>query len=147
MQLHTYVESRLVRWAYWVQMGARPGPQRVVSWWGPCILDRNVAQPMRRTLKIDPTETEETELAVRALAVELRDAIIEMWTMGGTSDEKAKRLRCDRVTLWRRVNRANAKLLGYFNDQAAGIPLPEPEPVKNKLTVRNRISIFPATVA
>lgn len=149
MQLHTYVEGRLGRWSYWVTTSlTRGGPRRVTSWWGPMVLDRNVEQiGRRRTLRIDPTEAEETELAVRALPCELRDAVIQAWTKGGTNDQKAKACGCCRETFWRRLQRANVKLLGYMNDIAADIPLPEPEPIKKYLTVRNSFPNIPATVA
>lgn len=146
-QLHTYVESRLHRWSFWVSASSS-GPRRVISWWGPMILDRNVAQRGRRPpAHVDPTEAEETELAVRALSGELRDAIVEHWLKGGTMEQKALKLRCTRVTMYARIERANAKLLGYMNDIAAHVPLPVPEPMRNKLTRLYKISTFPATVA
>ena len=127
-QLHTYVETRLAHWRVWYHSGAKPGPRELISWWGPAIIDRNVEQ-LGRTIKIrvDPTEAEETDHAVRALPYDLRKAVFEFWTRGGTMEQKARALRCSRVTLYARLDRANTRLLGYFNDQAAGLELPAPD--------------------
>ena len=128
LQLHTYVETRLARWRTWLNAGSRPGPRRVKSWWGPSLLDPHIGQSGRVVgPKVDPTEAEETDRAVRALPYELRKAVLEVWTRGGTLTQKANALHCDRRTLYRRLERANTTLLGYFNDQAAGLALPAPD--------------------
>jgi DNA-directed RNA polymerase specialized sigma24 family protein len=148
IQLHTYVESRLNRWSIWYLSGRRPGPDRVASWWGPMVLDRNVKSELRAQPKVDPTETMETDRAVDALVFELRAAVHEVYLKGGTMEQKARALHCCRMTLHRRIERANITLLGYFNDQAAGVDLPMPERRHQiNLTSCYKISNILATVA
>lgn len=145
MQLHTYVEARLNRWSIWFHSGSRPGPRKVISWWGPMVLDRNVAQH-RTSVIVDPTEAQETDRAVHALAAELRAAVIEVYTRGGTMEQKARALRCCRDTVYVRLQRANVKLLGYFNDQAAGVQLPVRDELQKDLTSSYKIPNIAATV-
>ncbi len=148
MRIHTYVEGRLLRWSAWVNMTKALGPRRVVSWWGPMVMNPNVEQiPVGRQVTVDAEEAEETELAVRALPRELRDAVTESWTRAGTMEQHALALHCSRVTLYARLERANVQLLGFMNDLAAGVPLPVPEPTKNILTDLYKKSTFPAIVA
>ena len=123
-QLHIYVEGRLARWRVWYHSGKNPKPARVSSWWGPCVINPNVEQPGNTiNIRVDTPEAEETDLAVRALPVDLQDAIYEVWTKGGTMEQKARSLRLTRDGLYRRLDRAHTELLGLFNDQAAGIRL------------------------
>lgn len=148
MQLHTYVEARLNRWCLWYLAGARPGPERVRSWWGPMVLDRNVKRELRAEPKVDPTEAIETDKAVDALVFELRAAVHEVYLRGGTMDQHARSLGCTRVTVYARLSRANVKLLGYFNDMAADIPFPVRDRLrKNSLTRLYKIPNILATVA
>ena len=122
VQLHTYVEARLAKWRVWYHSGSSPIPPRVTSWWGPCIINRNVEQPGNSiTVKVDIPEAKETDLAVRALPEDLQDAIYEVWTRGGTMGQKARSLGLTRDGLYKRLERAHTELLGLFNDQAAGI--------------------------
>lgn len=130
LQLHTYVESRLHRWRVWLNTGSNPTPKRVISWWGPSVLDRNVeqtGQPHEVTVDVD--EAVETDRTVRILPTDLREAVFEVWTKGGTMAQKAKALHITRDGLYKRLDRAYPALLGYFNDQAAGVPLPACEPL------------------
>jgi DNA-directed RNA polymerase specialized sigma24 family protein len=147
-QLHTYVEGRLRRWAIWFHAGERPGPKRVISFWGPMILNRNVEQTNRpRTVSVDPTEAELTNRCVYALPRELLDVVLEVYTKGGTVEQKARALGCCRKTVYDRLDRVNIKLLGYFNDVEAGIALPAPDRQKNNLHELHKLSIFAAKVA
>lgn len=149
IQLHTYVEGRLNRWRVWYLSDRRPGPDRVISSWGPLILNRNVADPTReRPVKVDPTETMETDKAIDALVYELRAAVHEVYLQGGTMEQKARALGCHRDTVYERLNRANHKLLGYFNDIAAGIDLPRRDQrLKKSLTHSDKNPKILATVA
>ena len=148
MQLHTYVEARLNRWRVWYHLGRRPGPERVISSWGPCILDRNVGQHGKASAKVDPGESLETDRAVDALVFELRAAVHEVYLKGGTMEQHARALGCHRDTVYDRLARANCKLLGYLNDMAAGIPLPlRDRSLKKSLTHSDKNPKIPATVA
>lgn len=150
VQLHTYVEARLNRWRAWYLAGRRPGPERVISSWGPLILDRNVGggDAAVKPVKVDPTEAIQTDKAVDALAYDLRCAVHEVYLKGGTVEQKARSLGCHRDTVYDRISRANTKLLGYFNDQAAGISLPAPDrALKKSLTHSDKKPKILATVA
>lgn len=148
IQLHTYVESRLQRWAAWNRETVKFGPQRVRSWWGPMVLDRNVGrQGVPNAVKYDPTECQQTDQAVYALEHKLREVIVEHWLRGGTVEQSMKRLNCGKQTYYNRLARANHELLGYLNDQAAGIPLPRPYvPETKRLTNVDGFRTFSATV-
>ena len=146
MQLQTYVDGRLTRWAAWYHAGAKPGPRAVRSWWGPMVLDRNVEQTdRRRTVSIDPSEAELTNRCVFALPRDLLAVVIEVYTKGGTMEQKARALGCCRDTVYVRINRAQIKLLGYFNDVEAGIALPVAD--KKLLFNSDKVRTFTATVA
>lgn len=98
------------------------------SWWGPIILEGNVEQGGKgiKELEFEVTECLETDEAVRALrliAPDLYQAVIESYLRGGTGEQKAKHLHCSRQTLYNRLDRAYGELLGLFNDLAAGIKL------------------------
>lgn len=125
-----YVEARLGRWTVWYRWGTRPGPRPVISWYGPMVLDPNVQQPDRRitVCPVDISEAEQTDAAVRALdPVYLRETIFQVYLRGGTIEQKCGALGLrSRQALYNRLDSAYIKLLGYFNDQAADIPLPRP---------------------
>lgn len=133
MQNNSYVEARLGRWARWYHWGPRPGPKRVISWYGPMILDRNVKQNGKVSLAcpVDLDEAEETQKAVQALDPELRDIIFETYLKGGTVKQmmRACGIR-KRDNYYLRLNRAYRQVLGYMNDVAAGVALPAPKPRK-----------------
>lgn len=128
-QLHTYVEQRLAKWAVWCYWGSSGSPQRVVSWYEKMIMAPNVqgrggnSQPC----PVDEVEAYETHKAVGALAPYLRDTVVEEWTKAGTAEHKARQLGIAVRTYYDRLTSANIKLLGYLNDIAAGIDLPEAE--------------------
>lgn len=157
-QLHTYVEHRLAAWAIWVYWGSSGRPQRVVSWYDKVVMAPNVQGrgDDSRPCPVNEAEAYETELAVRVLPEHLRDTVVECWLKSGTADYKARALRISRKQYYERLNVAEGKLLGYFNDQAAGIPLPEPEishghakvrPIKNVLTLRDSFRTLAAKLA
>lgn len=147
--LHTYVEMRLNRWAAWYHAGERPGPCRIESWWGPMILNRSVAQTGRVPVRVsfDPVEAELTDRCVRALPGELRLVVFEVYTRGGTMEQKARTLGCCRDTVYERVSRANVKLLGFFNDVEAGVALPVYDKQKKVLNNSDKVFKFSAMVA
>jgi DNA-directed RNA polymerase specialized sigma24 family protein len=120
------IEQRLECWRAWYHAGQRPGPPRVISWWGPMILDRNVAQSWReRTEAVaDPTEAQLTDWAVRQLRPTLRNAVTEIYIKGGTMEQKARAQHCDRTTLYHRIERAHRELevlLDNFSERFAAI--------------------------
>lgn len=87
------------------------------------MLDRNVekvADPERRTMiKVDPTEAEETDRAVKKLPYNMRECIHEKWLKRGTDEQRCRKLGISESTFYARLSRANAELLGYMNDIAA----------------------------
>ena len=123
---HIYVEARLGRWSVWCRWGPRPGPRRLRSSYGPMILDPNVEQIGRPSVQcpVDLSEAEETQRAVMALERELRDAVCECYLEGGTIRQKSAILGITPRAFYYRLDRAYVRLLGYFNDLAAEIPLP-----------------------
>jgi hypothetical protein len=133
MQLHTYVEARLGRWYLWHRWGPYPGPKSVISWWGPMIIEPNVEQIGRpsTTCPVDIDEAEETQRSVMALLAvddDLYKVIVQAYLRGGTIEQKIRALGCkSNKTYYNRLERAYVKLLGFFNDAGAGVPLPRPK--------------------
>ena len=132
-QTHTYVMERLNRWVIWCRWGPRPGPKPVASWYGPNVLDRSIEQhEIQRNpdCPVDQDEARETNEAVFALMViaeELYDVVIEAYIKGGTVEQKMRALGIRGVrSYYIRLDRAHAKLLGLFNDVAAGVAVPKP---------------------
>jgi hypothetical protein len=132
MQLHTYAMGRLARWAIYCLWEAdlltrQPGPRDVKSWWFTMIMSPNVRVThdafvtKRKPCPVDDVEAGITDLCVRQLPGKLRDAVVLSNLAGGTAEEKALALGCDRATYFRRVSRAYAELLGLFNDHEAGV--------------------------
>lgn len=128
LQLHTYVEARLGRWAVWCRWneGGSAGPRRVVSQLGHL---REVARCTATLLDcpVDEAEARETDRCINALATDLRLAIQQTYLHRGTGEEKARRLGCTRMTLWNRTQVAYVRLLDLFNAAAAGLPLGDEE--------------------
>lgn len=122
---HTYVIARLNRWGHWhrqqKKLGLGPKPAR--SWWYPIVIRPNV-KPQRDWDKIETDDNEcfETDKAVDALSVELRETIREHFVKGGTVDQQRRALHLkSNQTIYDRLNRAYPLLLGMFNDIAAGL--------------------------
>lgn len=156
-QLHTYVEQRLGKWAIWLHWGSSGKPAGVVSWYEKIVMAPNVQGRGgdTRPCPVDEAEAYQTNLAVGALADHLRQSIAVHWLKSGTGDMKARMLGISRDQFYARVATANGKLLGYFNDQAAGIPLPPPEPCHGNVKRREKKGLhlpdsfrtFPARLA
>lgn len=157
-QLNTYVTERVRKWAAWCHWGSRGAPSRVVSWYEKIVMAPNVQgrggdpQPC----PVDEAEALETNRAIGVLPEELRDTLVEFWLFAGTAEMKAKRLRIAKRTLYDRLGLAYHQLLGHFNDQAAGIPLPAPQVShgnvkkchgKKSLTLPHTFRTFPARLA
>ena len=106
------VVALLARWRVWYHAGLCPGPQRVISWWGPMILDRNVAACCRERPEavVDPTEAEFTDRAVLRLPSMLRNAVVEEWIREGTQHQKTQALRICRTTFYNRLERAYVEI-------------------------------------
>jgi DNA-directed RNA polymerase specialized sigma24 family protein len=122
-QLHTYVQARLGRWAVWCRWNDGPtGPARVVSQLGKLRTEARCTANFTEC-PVDEQEARETHRCVYALGADHRDAIIQTYLRNGTSDAKAKRLGCTRMTLHNRNNAAYTRLLDLFNAADAGLPL------------------------
>lgn len=63
----------------------------------------------------------ETEQAVRALPLELRDTVVAFYCYVGTAETKADDLRVNRVTLYKRIDRAHQLIMDWLNDYYAGV--------------------------
>lgn len=129
----SYVIFRCNRWGTYRRWLAAAGvraskPKNVKSWWGPIVQDRNVAQDWRDPRDICPVdipEALETQRCIDALPASLKEVMLQEHVVRGTQAEKAHALRIDRVTFWRRCQRAYGLLLGLFNDAGADLPLIE----------------------
>lgn len=125
LTLHTYVIARLDRWAHWRRQQTKfgVGPTSARSWWFPVVMRGNVKR-VRDWDKIETDDDEcfETEKAVAALSVELRETIYEHFVKGGTAEQQKEALHVKSThTIYDRLNRAYPILLGMFNDVAAGL--------------------------
>jgi hypothetical protein len=143
VSLNTYVIGRCNRWGSYIRwldysgvFGSGPKPIR--SWWGPVVLDKNVAQGWRdprENCPVDAQEVLETDKAVRRLPEELstlmmvehvvrvrfRDEKGRVKHREPSQQEKADMCEISRTTYWRRCNDAYGQLLGLMNDISAGI--------------------------
>lgn len=63
----------------------------------------------------------ETEKAVLALEDTLQRTIFEHYVARGTIDQQINALGCVKSTLYERLDRAHAALIGYMLDVAAGL--------------------------
>jgi hypothetical protein len=132
MQLHTYAMGRLARWTIYCLWRADlltrdPGPRALKSWWFSMVMSANVRihrEPVgqRAACPVDEVECGVTELCIQQLPAKLKDVVVMSTLAGGTAEEKACELGCDRATYFRRLNRAYAELLGLLNDHEAGVP-------------------------
>lgn len=137
---HTYVEARLGRWGLyqrWLRRGgSHPGPRPVISWYGPMVLDPHVQErgkgaaivPMS-ACPVDLDEARETTRCIAILKREQRKIIVELYVWSARPVDVIKAVGCSKQTFYNRLYAGYADLLGYFNDVAAGVPLPAIEPV------------------
>lgn len=131
VQLHTYVETRLLRWKVYCVWSSdlltrAPGPKAVKSWWLTIVMQPNVRiqrapAVQRAACPVDEVECGITELCIQQLPQKLRDAVVLGYLATGAAVDKAHELNCDRATYFRRFNRAHGELLGLFNDHEAGV--------------------------
>jgi len=116
--INTYVVSRLNMWALWRLRrddGGLGYPRKSAfttepggSFWTP---------------EMDSASTE-MDACVCALRDQLKQVIMLEFTRAGTQEQKAKLCSCHVNTYKNRLNAAYNELLGYLNDQAAGVALP-----------------------
>lgn len=140
---HQHVIGRCNRWGTylrWLKYSGvfELGPKPIRSWWGPVVLDGNVAQgwrDSRENCPVDAIECLETDRAVRRLPEELvtlmmaehvvrlavRDDKGRLRDREPTQQQKAEMAGVSRTTYWRRCNEAYGLLLGLMNDVAAGL--------------------------
>jgi DNA-directed RNA polymerase specialized sigma24 family protein len=117
-----YINKLLSDWARWRLTGAeclfaRPS----VYWLGQRVADSET--PAEACIPINDLECSATDIAVSALEPVLREAVEAMYCRTGSNEMAARALGCSERTLWRRVDRAHILIMGYLNDQAAGIPV------------------------
>lgn len=138
-QLHTYVQKRLAAWALWRLWGSSGKPPHVVSWYEKVVMAPNVQGRGNdhEQCPVNEGEAYEMHQCINALAPYLRDTIVTEWTRAGTADMKAKWLGVSKSTYFERQTVAEGKLLGYLNDQAAGVPLPQPLANPKRAKMRN----------
>lgn len=117
-----YVNTRLNEWARWRLTG------RQALFARPSVYFRAGADAFGREppagasiVPIDDLEAERTHRCVMALEPLLQDTVTEFYCRAGTAETMAKQLRCDKATLYRRIDRAHQLLLGFMNDVACGI--------------------------
>jgi hypothetical protein len=131
LSIQTYVIFRCNRWGTYVRWLSRTGiasvePKNVASWWGPIVLEGNVEQlgiTARDVCPVNIQEARETGRCVMALPDALKLTLIQEHCVRGKQQEKADAMGIDRVTFWRRCQRAYDRLLGLMNDAAAGLPV------------------------
>lgn len=143
LQLHTYVEARLGRWGLyqrWLNYcNVTEAPYRVDSCFG-MILDGHVqnasggrAPMLVPQCPVEPQESQETTRCVAVLREERREIISELYVWGSRPVDIIKAIGCgSRQTYYNQLYGAYAELLGYFNDVAAGVPLPLIEPTATR---------------
>lgn len=133
----SYVEARLGRWGLyqrWLRRGKLAGRATGLapmgSWWYTIVMQPNVQgrgqaiAPPDKPCPVDREEADETTRCIAVLEDNLRWWIVEAYVMMGTIEQQRNALGCCRWTYYSWRGRAYHELLGYFNDVAAGVPLP-----------------------
>lgn len=80
----------------------------------------------------------EMHRAVHSLDEILRQAIFAFYTGKGTIDQRARDCDCSFKTLYRRIDQAHVQLLGWLNDEAAGVQHPA---YANTACIRDKVSV------
>lgn len=142
VQLHTYVEKRLLAWMLYVRWSddaftRDPTPQSVKSWWLTIVMRPNVrmqrSPEVRRDCPVDEIECGVTQLCLQQLPRHLCDAVLLCWLANGTAEDKARELGCCRATYFNRLNAAYAELIGLLNDHESGVLRVDLDDVNAKL--------------
>jgi hypothetical protein len=120
----TYVNARLNEWAMW-KAGARVCTGGAVTsnaytWIGAGGRGDNAPPPLSY-VPLDELACSETDRCVCALQPILRQVVEELYCRAGTTEMVCQRCNCVRDTLYRRLDEAHRKILGWLNDIAAGI--------------------------
>lgn len=109
----TYIDGRLQEWAMWKAGSGGRGYDLSSGNGG--------GEGPISYIPVDDLRCAEVDWCVCALNPILRKAIEETYLRCGTTEQAAAKCNCSRMTLWRRVDDAHVKLLGFLNDLAAGV--------------------------
>jgi hypothetical protein len=134
----TYVNDRLNEWALW-RAGARIctggcTTSNAYSWIGAGGRGDNAPPPLSY-LPLDELACAETDRCVCALEPLLRQVVEEYYLRLGTKEMVARRCNCHVATVFRRIDAAHNKLLGFMNDLAAGLTVKPWAQVENELAI------------
>ena len=121
-----YINTQLNQWAIWLRSGRTrlgyPSQSAFVSVMG------GAAGPQ---VSLPDDEALSMSKAVNALEPRLKETVVCFYVhmSSCTANELARHLNVSRDTVYERINRAHVQIMGYLNDDAAGIPV---EPWREK---------------
>lgn len=125
--VHDYVAHRLNQWAEWKlrRFDCGLGYPKQVAWFD--NLPKGGFTQFTPDVKDECFEVEQCVLAVRATNQKMYDVIILSYCeLNVTMEQKARRIGCCVNTFKSYMGIANRLVLGYLNDLACDIKLPQP---------------------
>jgi hypothetical protein len=131
MAFNTYINNRLNQWALWSAQRLSGG----LGFPSECSYTRLTARSSNgfRSPNFDE-DAWLIEQAVLALPDYLRETVIAVYIKTGTTEQKAKDLRCHRDTIYARLDLAHSKIMDWLNDEACGVL------ERTKVNVENKLS-------
>lgn len=125
--LTTYVDERLEEWAYWRARKEDSG----IGWpkKSPFVRERTGGGSGDWTPAMND-DANEIDQCVVALIEVRREAIMQMYCRTSTLQQKYKECFCCERTFFNRLKMAKIDILGYLNDLAADVPLPNRSKLK-----------------
>ena len=132
--VYDYIAHRLNQWAEWRmrRFDSGLGYPKQVAWFN--NLPKGGFQQFTPDVKDECFEVEQCVVAVLATNPKMYEVIVLTYCeLNTTVEQKAKRLGCSIQTYYNHIGQANRLILGYLNDVACDIKLPQPEHNLNKL--------------
>lgn len=124
----SYVVFRLNQWAQWVSRRDDGGIGYPKSVPYINLMPRDGFSSSTPEISEECLEVEKCVMAVRAVNQELHTVLLLAYVQVNiTVEQKLKRLGCCEKTYYNKIGRCNQMVLGFLNDLAAGMQLPQPE--------------------
>lgn len=125
--VYDYVAHRLNQWAEWKlrRHDTGLGYPRQVAWFD--NLPKGGFTQFTPDVKDECFEVEQCVIAVLATNPKMYEVIVLAYCeLNMTVEQKAQRMKCCSKTFYSYIGIANRLILGYLNDVACGVKLPQP---------------------
>lgn len=142
--VHDYVAHRLNQWAQWKlrRHDSGLGYPKQVSWYN--NLPKGGFTQFTPDVKDECFEVEQCVIALLATNEKMYEVIVLTYCeLNMTVEQKARRIGCCVNTYKSYISIANRLILGYLNDFACGVPLPQPTiKIKKKITLDSPLTVL-----